>query len=188
MYKGRDTFISKKISLALRHKPEAYGLELAKDGSVPVEKLLNGINSVHKFETPVTEEDVIRVMKNADKQRFAIEDGRIRALYGHTAIHVEYKPSEPPEILYHGTAHKFLDSIKKEGLLPMGREYVHMSADIDTAKKVGLRRDKNPVILKVDAKKAYKDGIKFYYISDKIWLADKVPPEYINFSSIGEFL
>lgn len=184
MYKDRDTFVSKKISYALRHHPEAYDLALASDGSVPVEKLLKALNRVHRFDPPITEEDVRRIMANADKQRFVIENGKIRALYGHTAIHNGYKPEEPPEILYHGTAHKFLDSIKAEGLLPMGREYVHLSADIPTAQKVGQRRDGHPVILQVDAAKAFADGLKFYYVNDKVWLADKVPPEYLHITNI----
>lgn len=184
MYKDRDTFISKKISYALRHDPEKYDLKLAADGSVPIEKLLKALNRVHGFEPPVTEEDVRRIMANAEKQRYAVENGRIRALYGHTAIHIDYPVTAPPEILYHGTAHKFLDSIKQEGLLPMGREYVHLSADIPTAQTVGRRRDGHPVILQVDAAKAYADGVKFYYVSDKVWLTDQIPPQYLHIMKI----
>jgi putative RNA 2'-phosphotransferase len=85
---------------------------------------------------------------------------------------------EPPEILYHGTARRFLKSIMKKGLLPKGRQYVHLSQDMETAYEVGYRHDKEPYILKIDAKKAWGDGIKFYYGNDKVWLVDEISSIY----------
>lgn len=82
--------------------------------------------------------------------------------------------------LYHGTARRFSDSIREKGLLPAGRQYVHLSQDMETAYEVGRRRDKNPCILKIAAKQAWKDGIPFYYENEKVWLADMVPNTYIK--------
>ena len=62
----------------------------------------------------------------------------------------------------------------------MGRQYVHMSADIETAEQVGRRRDNRPVILTIEAKRAAADGIKFYIGNDKVWLADQIPPQYLG--------
>lgn len=87
---------------------------------------------------------------------------------------------EPPEILYHGTASHFIKGIMAKGLLPKGRQYVHLSSDIDTAIQVGRRRDKEPVLLKIHAKKAWNEGIKFYRGNEKIWLADYVDKKYIE--------
>ena len=42
----------------------------------------------------------------------------------------------PPEILYHGTARRFFNSIQEKGLLPKGRQYVHLSIDIDRCRMV----------------------------------------------------
>lgn len=78
------------------------------------------------------------------------------------------------------TTHKAINNIMIEGLKPMSRQYVHLSVDIDTAKIVGSRRDNNPIILTIDAKKAYEDGIKFYVGNEKIWLSEYVPPKYIH--------
>lgn len=86
----------------------------------------------------------------------------------------------PPKVLYHGTAHRFLKSIEKEGLLPMGRQYVHLSTDIPMAESVGKRRDNNPAILMVDAEKAAKDGIDFYIGNDEVWLCDHMPSKYLH--------
>ena len=38
-----------------------------------------------------------------------------------------------------------------KSLLPMGRQYVHLSTDVETAVSVGMLRDEEPVILEIDA-------------------------------------
>lgn len=177
----RRTFMSKKMSYALRHNPEKYGLVLAHDGSVSIGEFLRAMNAMHHFAPPLTESDIQEIMANAEKQRFAIEDGRIRALYGHSIQQrIEHPSLLPPAVLYHGTSHKALPSIMKEGLLPMGRQYVHLSADVETAHQVGRRRDQMPVILQIDAESAAEDGVKFYLGNDKVWLADRIPPKYLK--------
>ena len=94
-------------------------------------------------------------------------------------MHISKEPVIPPDILYHGTTHKALDAIMNDGLKPMGRQYVHLSVDTETAVQVGKRRDNDPVILKIDALKAYNDGVRFYKGNDKVILADHVPQQYI---------
>lgn len=86
----------------------------------------------------------------------------------------------PPAILYHGTARRFLASIKREGLLPMSRQYVHLSTDVATAKQVGLRRDSQPVILTIATEKAQAAGIQFFVGNDQVWLCSEVPPQYLQ--------
>ena len=55
----------------------------------------------------------------------------------------------PPDILYHGTAEKYIESIRKEGILKKNRNYVHLSIDIETAIKVGSRHG-NGIAFKID--------------------------------------
>ncbi len=173
-------YISKKMSYALRHNPEKYGLELSPDGSVELVIFLKAMNAMHHFQPALSEEIIREIMQNADKQRFEIYGGRIRALYGHSfPMQVEKTVAIPPDILYHGTAHRFYSSIMEKGLLPMGRQYVHLSADIETAMQVGYRRDHKPLLLQIDAGRAHGDGVVFYIGNDKVWLADCIPPEYV---------
>ncbi len=86
----------------------------------------------------------------------------------------------PPNILYHGTARRFMDSIAEKGLLPQSRQYVHLSQDIETAENVGKRHDDNPQILVIDSLSAWNDDTRFYYGNEKVWLADMVPSKYIS--------
>lgn len=74
-----------------------------------------------------------------------------------------------------------IDSIKIQGLLPQGRQFVHLSEGDNVATMVGKRRDSKPRILEVRALDAYKDGISFYHGNEDIWLSDPIPPKYIDF-------
>jgi putative RNA 2'-phosphotransferase len=62
----------------------------------------------------------------------------------------------------------------------MGRQYVHLSADRETATIVGKRKKREPVILLIRSREAYGNGVAFYRGNSKVWLADKVVPEYIG--------
>lgn len=169
--------LSKEISYALRHAPWEYELEMNEEGFVPLEQLLSALE--------VTKEDVIKVMEISEKKRLELEDNKIRALYGHSIpMHIKKIEGTPPAILYHGTAERFLDSIKKTGLLPMKRQYVHLSVDEETATAVGKRRDNTPVLLRIDTQQAIADGIKFYIGNDKVWLCDSLPAKYIVFPDL----
>lgn len=175
------TKLSKEISYALRHAPWEYELELDKEGFVPIQQLIDAINESGKYPVPINIGDLEHIIETSDKKRHEIQGDKIRALYGHSVpMHISKEPTTPPAILYHGTTHKALDAIMKYGLKPMGRQYVHLSVDTDTAVQVGKRRDNAPVILIIDAEKAYNDGIVFYKGNDKVVLADHIPSEYIT--------
>lgn len=169
--------LSKEISYALRHAPWEYELEMNEEGFVPLEQLLSALE--------ITKDDVIKVMEISEKKRLELDGDKIRALYGHSIpMHIKKTEGIPPSILYHGTAKRFIPSIKETGLLPMKRQYVHLSVDEETATAVGKRRDNSPVLLKIDTQQAIADGIRFYIGNDKVWLCDKLPAKYISFPEV----
>src|SRR5262249_42923347 len=132
-----------------------------------------------------TEDDLRRMIAESEKKRHELGDGRIRALYGHSAgQEVVRKPEPPPEVLYHGTSPASVAVILRDGLKPMTRQNVHLSVDVETAKRVGGRktrgRREEPVILRVRAGAAHAAGRPFYRGNDQVWLADAVPAEFIE--------
>jgi len=169
---------SKFLSLILRHKPEAIGISLDRHGWADVNELIDGMN---KHATSMNMSMLEEIVRTDSKQRYSFNEDKtkIRANQGHSIkVDVELEEKEPPSILYHGTATRFLGNITKQGLLPMSRLYVHLSKDMETATKVGIRHG-SPVILEVDAEKMYKDGYKFYLSDNGVWLTEKVPPQYL---------
>ncbi|MGI6118719.1 MAG: RNA 2'-phosphotransferase [Bilifractor sp.] len=174
-------FVSKKMSYALRHNPDKYGIRLDAEGFTDLHGFLRALNSMHRFQPPLRREDIQFIIDHSDKQRFEMTKTKIRALYGHSVpVKITKKEADPPAVLYHGTARRFLKSILEKGLLPMSRQYVHLSADQETARQVGLRRDSSPAILQIDAAAAEYDGIRFYIGNDKVWLSDPIPAKYIR--------
>lgn len=168
------------ISLVLRHKPEAANIQLDEHGWAEVDALIEGIRKTGRRIDIDTLKEIVRT---DGKQRYSFNEDctLIRANQGHSvSVDVELKEAKPPEILYHGTAERFMESIRQEGLRPMGRLYVHLSKDEATALKVGARHGK-PVVLKVNAGKMQQDGFRFFLSENGVWLTDKVPVSYLFF-------
>lgn len=169
---------SKRISKALRHKPESLGLVLDEHGWADVDQLIkslsnNGAFSMETLETIVRENDKKRFSFNEDKTK-------IRANQGHTIlVDVELEQKEPPEILYHGTGEQYKEVIANEGIKSMNRLYVHLSANIETAVRVGKRHGK-PYVFTVRSGQMYRDGYYFLLSVNGVWLTDKVPPQYLE--------
>lgn len=170
--------ISKFLSYVLRHKPESIGLELNPYGWI----LIDDIIANSKKDIILSNEVIEGTVLNNKKERFTIsDDGKyIRANQGHSIkVDLQLTPKEPPVILYHGTATRFLDSILKEGLKAGQRQHVHLSSDIQTAKEVGSRYGK-PVILTIDSKQMYQNGYQFFISDNHVWLTESAPYQYIS--------
>lgn len=175
------TSLSKAMSKALRHRPERLGITLAPDGSIELQTFIDALNRRGGWPRALDASDIMQVVEHGTKQRFAVEDGRIRARYGHSIpVAQAYDQSEPPAVLFHGTSSRRLESIMREGLRPMGRQKVHLSTDVPTAHLVGARHGGQTIILAVDAAHAARDGIAFYRGNDSTWLADHIPPRYLD--------
>ncbi|QQS11552.1 MAG: RNA 2'-phosphotransferase [Rhodospirillales bacterium] len=175
------TALSRAMSHALRHAPAAYGLTLAADGSAPLDDLVAALREAHSRWSALEEADLRAAIDASEKKRHAIEDGRIRARYGHSAaVDIARDPTPPPAILFHGTSPDAVASILDAGLRPMARRQVHLSADRDTALRVGRRKSAAPAILVVRALAAHGAGVAFFEVDDRIWLADAIPPGFIT--------
>lgn len=171
--------ISKFISMILRHKPQKIGIELDEHGWADVDKLIKGLN---KAGFDIDRRYLEQIVREDLKQRYAFsEDGSmIRANQGHSIpVDVELKQQDPPDMLWHGTGEKSVSSIMKQGLLPQGRLYVHLSSDISTAMKVGKRHGR-PIIFEIDCKGMAEDGYVFYLSLNGVWLTKKVPARYLS--------
>ena len=106
--------LGKEIIYALRHAPWEYELEMDDKGFVDIEQLLSAINEENKYPKIIDKFDIIKVMEVSNKKRLEIIGERIRAMYGHSfPMQIKYEEETPPAMLYHGTAKRFLNSIKK---------------------------------------------------------------------------
>ena len=164
----------KYLSFILRHSLDDFNSGLIDE---------NGYMSISELlKRGFTEELIEEIVSTNSKKRYEYspDHTKIRARQGHSIpVDVELTPTTPPEVLFHGTADRFIPSILKEGLKPMGRLYVHLSADKETAINVGKRHGK-PVVLTVNTQEMVEDGYQFFLSNNGVWLVSEVPVQYLG--------
>ena len=171
--------LSKFLSYVLRHNPGQINILLDQHGWTNVEMLLGQLKIHHQS----ISFDILKyIVETNDKKRFSFNEDftRIRASQGHSIeIELNYSAQKPPLNLFHGTAEKYLEAIRKSGLLKMNRHHVHLSADKETAYKVGQRHGK-PVALCIRSLDMHEKGHLFYVSDNGVWLTDHVPVYFIE--------
>ena len=127
MRKVDDITLGRFLSLVLRHKPETIGITLDKNGWADVKELIEKVKLSKRY---IDMEILERIVRENNKKRYSFNEdkSKIRASQGHSIeVELNLKEMTPPKILYHGTATRFLESIKEKGILKMNRQYVHLS-------------------------------------------------------------
>lgn len=171
---------SKFLSLVLRHKPETIDLQLDPEGWVDLDQLIKHANA---HGTQLSRPIVMEIVAINEKKRFSVtpDGSKIRANQGHSVqVDLCLAPQVPPTILFHGTATRFIASIRELGLVPGSRQHVHLSASDATAHEVGKRHG-SPVVLSVSALDMHNHGYIFYQSENGVWLTATVPNQYLSF-------
>lgn len=166
------TQLSKKMSFALRHRPEEFNLVLETEGWTGLVEFAEKIGT--------TVETVEQVVAQDSKQRFTIRNGKIRAAQGHTTyVNIQFTSPTPPAILWHGTTAEAFPEIMKTGLLPMKRQHVHLSATREQAVIVGSRHKGKLVVLKVETA-VLRKHTELLMADNGVWLTAFVPAECLQ--------
>ncbi|MCH5716100.1 RNA 2'-phosphotransferase [Niabella hibiscisoli] len=172
--------ISKFLSLVLRHQPETIDLVLDENGWADVTPLIDKCNQKG---ITLNRELLEHIVATNTKKRFSFNDQKdqIRANQGHSIdVDLALSVQVPPDLLYHGTAERFVSSIKEQGLIKQQRQHVHLSAKQSTAVQVGQRHGK-PFVFSVLTAQMHRDGFVFYLSDNGVWLTDHVPAKYLSF-------
>lgn len=173
MNKKQQQKLGTFMCLLLRHNPPEFNLQFDEFGFVDMDEFLAKIQTQEKWKQ-VTLKNIYDIVESDEKQRYTVETLKIRANYGHSFQKIDYVESEPPAILYHGTHTGVVEQILGEGIKSMGRQYVHLSETTHFATLSGQRRGEL-VLLEVNTQQARKEGVKFYYAGNEVWLAKFIP-------------
>ena len=187
----RRTRLSTFLSGALRHFPGDVGLSLDESGWTPWTDLVAAATDRYPWADEATVEAVVvtdpkgrfeRDGAASTTPRSADDTGgaRIRAAYGHSvAVDIEPTDAPVPDELYHGTALENVGAIEREGLRPMGRQQVHLSASVDEARAVGRRHAADPVVFLIDAG-ALSEEYRITKRGRETYTVGRVPPTYLR--------
>ena len=173
--------LSRAVLLALRHEPEAFGLALDEQGWVAVDDLLAALRAHDPQWRDLDRAALERLVASHDRPRHEIVGERMRSLYGHShAQPLVLPPAVPPARLYHGTSVAAAAAIRIEGLVPKGRQFVHLSADRAWARGIAYRKSTQPALLQVRADDAHAAGVVFHTAGGHVWMAGPVEARFIE--------
>ena len=182
-YQAQLGKLSRFLLMLLRHQPARFPIKLDAQGFADLDAVLHVIHALPNLRW-ATLSDVEAVLNLPGPRRFEIVDEglgtrRIRALYGHTARHVDYEPVQPPDKLYCAVAPEAVGEVRREGLHPGERAYVHLTDDARQTHNAALRDAPDPVVLTIDAAAASAAGIIFYSPVETVYLCAAMPPQFI---------
>jgi putative RNA 2'-phosphotransferase len=173
--------LSKKLAGLLRHYGEKYGLRIDEEGWARIDDVVKALHRIPGYQW-VRKEHIMEVVEHDEKGRYETRGGMIRARYGHSIpVSIPYPLlRNPPRKLYHGTVARKLSSIKRKGLIPMKRMYVHLSFTLEDSYETGRRHGPDVVILEVDTECLRRHGLRVYQASPRVALVERVPPDCLS--------
>ena len=176
--------LSKLIVYILHHRPDEFGLVLDEDGFISLKELQQAITEEEGW-SYVRRSHIIEAIYAGDRERFVLKDDRISdALF----TPIRYEPASPPQILYQGARRRAYPHILQKGLAPIGKQYVSLTTSPELARRMGRRRDPDPIIVEIQAQRAFEKGVIFYRANPLIYLASHIPPSYITGPPISKIL
>jgi putative RNA 2'-phosphotransferase len=168
--------LSKLIAYILQHRPDEFGLVLDEEGFVTLKELQQAIAEEEGW-SYIRRSHITEAVYAGNRERFEIKDERIRHAFVNPIC---YEPASPPEILYLGARRRAYPHILQQGLAPQGRQYCLLAVSPELAKRMGRRRDPDPMLVEIQAQRAFENGVAFYQANPLIYLATHIHPTYIK--------
>ncbi|MDK9790180.1 RNA 2'-phosphotransferase [Vibrio sp. D431a] len=182
--KSKNNSYGKLLSWILRHRPDAFDLEMDANGWVEVSSLLDALDASVNHPS-ISKDELVFVIESDSEDRFGLSKcgNKVRCRQGHSVGHVKSMEMNKPERfikVFHGTSKENYEKIKIDGAIKsMGRNEVHMHTNLSKAVKSGSRYGE-PVVLEVDTQSANDEGIEFKISENGVWLADEIPTKFIR--------
>ena len=174
---GVQLFLQK----VLRHETPKTQLNVNGQGWAEIEHVLYLTNAKFQAIHDWAEFDEPRLSQlvQANCDRLEISGDRIRARYGHSRPVIAGRLADPPPFLLHATPTRLVDSILANGLLPLGRNLVHLTSNHDYLRMVGSGDGQPMRGLRIATTICIAEGCRFFRATDHVWQTHAVPPSAI---------
>ncbi len=165
----------------LRHFPEKLGVMIDGHGWVDISEFVEKIGGSRSGFNWLRDHHVEAIALSDPKGRYQIDGGMIRATYGHTIdINLDDLPDAELDEYFYPVTEEEIDIILENGLNPIDRKHVHLSGNIEKALEAGHVRTEDPLILRIDGKKAIQDGVQIYEAGRAVYITDRVDAKYLS--------
>lgn len=176
--------LTRLLCLALRHKPELFGITIDHDGWADLRSLVNGIRAHFPTLENVSLSHLQERLASQQEERFELQDNRLRALYGHSLTHVSVgTAASPPALLFHSTRSLLLPRIRAEGLISKGRTGVHLTSRWSYAQSLRdshTKRGQRGIILAIKGEETAFKGLLFLQANSHVWLSPYIPSRFLS--------
>jgi len=174
--------MARVVAGILRHFPDRYGIEVDKQGWVPIPKLVQAIRTQHRHYPWLKPHHIVALAETDPKGRYEIRDEKIRATYGHTVeVDLDLPTDGIPEQLFYPVTAEEASVVLEIGLKPTDRKKVHLSKTAVDAFNAGKVRSPEPILLEIDTKRAREEGgLVIQRAGKTVFLVDQVPPEFLR--------
>ena len=162
----------------LGHRPDEFGLVPDKDGFIAYKELLWAIHEEQDWGY-VRQGHINEVLMGKERDLFQPEEKRIRALERQWHLDLDNPTLSFPKILFTPIRRKAHPFAMEKGLKSTEGRYIILASDRDMAKRIGRRRDQNPVLLEIMAASAQEEGI-FFYPFGHLFLTKDIPARFIS--------
>lgn len=165
--------LRKLITYILGRRPDEFGLVLDDQGFVHLKDLLKAISEERGWGY-VRESHIREILVASPENSFIVVNRRIRAVEGDKVPHAKDNTC-PPKVLFHCVRRRAYPVVCEQGILPLGHPRVYLATTQELARRMGRRRDPEPVLLTVHAQRGFEEGVKFSKYGECIYLTDHVP-------------
>ncbi len=166
--------LSKLISYVLARSPGEFGLVPDPDGFVKLKEFLKAVSEEDGLRY-VRRSNINEILTTLPDPPIEIKDKYIRAK--HRDRLSKRRPAQRlPKLLYTCVRRKAYPVVLEKGIFPMGFSHVILSSEPEMAKRMGKRKDPEPVLLSVQTRISMDRGIVFYEAGDPLFLTESISP------------
>ena len=167
--------LEKFMSYVLGRRPDEFGLVPDSDGWVKIKDLLKALNEEDGWRH-IRRAHLNELLLSHPGSEIEIEANRIRTTF--QAHLFGARPAEqPPKLLYTCVRRRAYPAVQEKGLFVSGEDKIVLTADPDMARRIGKRRDPNPVLLTVRVEQTIENGVVYQQVGESMYLADFLPAE-----------
>lgn len=170
--------LTRMLLYVLSRRPYEFGILPDEEGFVKIKELVKALNQEPGW-SHIRESSINEILIHDGGSQFQLKENRIRAVERLWDINECYDIEELPSVLFAPIRRRAHRHVFEKGLSASPNSRIILTPSKVFAKKMGLRRDNEPVVLEILAQKAIKKGIRFFKFGD-LYLAEYIPKEYIS--------